>query len=497
MFQLFVAFLALLKCSIGLAEGKLVNSKIAISGWLLPELDLKKVPSWLGDDPVLGRLICPPITRLNLKSQINESLFFNKIQVYERDNKVIWHYEPKNGIYWWNGEAVTYEDLRKFFLEHLPLTVSERSGGLWKLPRFEIETSSEGLMIKWLTKPNFGPYILNGVPLNKDNTLSNNMFSYMCAGVYVPQQGDSKKELILVPTPGYKLNRPLLHFYLSQDFKDQQNFFRFKWANTHSVSADSRHPARPVSCKQLVHTPWVSGVIWQDGDLSSQQAIRQILTQMIPRGALLRAGAGSWGELISSLIPRSHPGYDQKVLVRSYGLEEGRKTLISNGYYSKRGQSKLFNQKGEKLSLGLMSLLPEETGSLVEKIVFDSYNAVGIDAFVTKNLSEAQGILAGVYLPLPQLDFLADMHSQAALGIFKLKDVATHASFHQLLAQYSQSLSFQHPDFTLLKAIHRILFDLEPISIIIQHQVCLEASSQWKLANIEQNDPDWFRKIIL
>ena len=53
---------------------------------------------------------------------------------------------------------------------------------------------------------------------------------------------------------------------------------------------------------------------------------------MTPRGELLRAGAGSLGNLVSGPLLRAHPGYDRSVLVREFNLDKAQTELDKLGY---------------------------------------------------------------------------------------------------------------------------------------------------------------------
>ena len=68
-------------------------------------LQSEKPPSWLSRDPVIGRLLCPPISRLNLAEKSSEFLIFKAVQEgVDRRGRHVWRYSLRPGIYWWQGK---------------------------------------------------------------------------------------------------------------------------------------------------------------------------------------------------------------------------------------------------------------------------------------------------------------------------------------------------------------------------------------------------------
>jgi hypothetical protein len=283
-----------------------------------------------------------------------------------------------------------------------------------------LETTGSSVRVRWDKKPMFGPYILSGAPFYKD--------SYQCAGLY-KKNGEKNK--------AYTSKRP----------EKLPQGGAFLWANKN-----------PRACPKPIPTPWVSLIIWQDPKLSQKDRI--LLTQLLPRGSILRMGAMGMGDLLSAPIPRDHPGYQPRIPVRPY-----------------LGEEALPAHPTKPLRL----FVQDSPGFILKKVVGDIYRSKGFPVEWTSTIEEAQGHLTSLYMPLPQLNYLGQTPQDWLSGD---KDLAKY------MAQYSLSLTEIRPDFALLKKIHERLFSLEPYSLLFQHQVCSSIA-------LDVEDPDWFKKWVV
>lgn len=483
-------------------NSSLSAAPVAIVGWPILEVDRNTPPLWLGDEPVLGRLICPPISRLNLSKKISEGLIFQNVTTNNDQKNPTWTYHLRSGIYWWNGDSVTASDLKDFISKQLDRIVREKGTGLWKLPQYALTTNSTSVSIRWNKEPDFGPYLFNGVSLWRPKQTESSdprQFRYECAGIYQPNVEDNG--ILLQPTKGYKVYRRQLFF--ASDKKALKNrpsalSLVFEMPDSFSVDPAKRPPDKKAYCPNPIHTPFLTAITWNVAQKQLANAkFRYILTSLTPRGSLLRAGAGFAGELQSSLIPRNHPGYQAKVLVRPFDLQASSEQLASLGYVRPQGDKVRLDLDKTPLSLNLVS--NREKPDLLEKVLADSYMAVGINVQYVKQNKRQQtkvdGVVTGIYLPWPDMNFLSHFHSSQK-SKFPFWNIGNR-KLDQDLEAYAVSLTKANPDFNKLQKIHTQLYSLEPVTVIMQHKACLHLTSNEKLKKIDVRDPDWFRKIIL
>lgn len=490
--------LALIVFGATLARGA---TEIAITGWPAPELGLSAPPLELGDDPVLGRQVCPPFTRLNLAQGKSEDLLVRRIVEEFRDAKrgALWRYELRDGLHWWSGAELKPAEAAASLASALPQLVLARGAGLWKLPHHEITVEGRDLVVRWKEPPEFGPYILNGLPLWRTAANPGKGPKFECVGVYRPELRPFG--VVLLPNRGYSVaaKLPELAIYApgapeaaKLDKKTPQIAFRhaalFDGA-PHGGDSDA-----PPGCAQLVELPLATVIAWNTTrGLTADPAFRALLTQLTPRGALVRSAAATLGELLSAPIPRVHPGYDGKVLVRPFDLDVVSRSLDGLGYPRKTPSSPRAGKDGTALTLRIVA----ESGaaSLAAKVLVDAFAAVGIavtfvdEANLTeKELRAADGHLAAVALDWPRADFLANFHSKASEPgpFWPLADGALDLA----LERYALSLTTATPSFQMLQAVHKRLYELEPVTVILQHKACFDR-------NVNTKDPDWFRHIIM
>ncbi len=66
----------------------------------------------------------------------------------------------------------------------------------------------------------------------------------------------------------------------------------------------------------------------------------------------------------------------------------------------------------------------------------------------------------------------------------------------RLLEQYAISLTEEAPNFQILRKIHKKLFEMETMTVIVNHHACLKDANGVE-RKINLKDPDWFRKLVL
>ena len=480
-------------------------SPINIVNWPMLSLDKKNIPVWLGNDPVIGRLICPPVSRLNLAKGKSEGLIFDNVSISQTSTgEVTWTYRVRTGIYWWNGTQVTGAHLKNFIEQNLTQIIENRSSSLWKIPQHSIKSMKLETSITWKHKPIFGPYFLNSAALWRKNitsSQSDNIFEYECAGIYYPHKDVAG--LILKPTKGYKAYRQEVYFTDQSNTVDQSEKteqLTFSMPDTFSIRPEKRPPDRPAKCNNQFQLPFLTSIIWNTkANPINQTKVRQLLTNLTPRGALLRSGSGYAGTLLSSVIPRNHPGYDDKILVRPFSAIRAAEGFKNLGFNRPQGDQDRLNHNQKPFQLTLMSMRPKL--GILEKVIADSFMSIGIlvhyEKYDPKQLNSARihGVVTGIHLPWPDMNFLNNFHSKAKPQFPFLS--LEQKSLDHLLENYAVSLTENTPDFSILKKLHRELYTLEPMTVILQHHACLDFKKAKTNVAIDVRDPDWFRKVLL
>ncbi len=473
-----------------LLNSSLIAGEISIAGWPHPEISNEKADLWLGNDPVIGRLACPPLTRVNLEKKKSEPLILKNVSEQQIGGQHLWNLELRSGIYWWNQKEVTADDIAHFIRNNLLDVAYKKSGGLWNVPKFEIKTSALTLKIIWKEKPPFGPYVFNGVSLyKKTESFSRGVFRFQCAGVYNFEK--TTDGLSLNPSKAYKQSLPKLALK-----QGQKADIAFLLAGTKPASIDRRPPDKPFDCKRKVSLPFLTVIRWNlKSKLLSSKAFRQLMTALTPRGALLRFGSGFLGDLVSAPILRHHPGYDKSIKVRSFDFDEVIERLNELGFDKRDAAGFRLSLAGEPVKIKISKSSKEE--HWIEKILIDSAKTVGLNLEIGSE-GAVDGRLSGIFINWPDLNYLPDFHSLSKMRGDRLSH--TNKKLDLALMSYAKSLSSQTPDFDLLKKVHGELYDLELMSVLVHHYACMTVNrslSKKVSGSVNTLDPDWFREIIL
>lgn len=434
--------------------------------------DDAKPSMWLANDPVLGRMICPALTRLNLEKKVSEPLILKSVHIDRPGAKTVtWVLGLRTGIYWWNGQELEAKDVADFLQKNLATIVKEKGSDLWTLPNFSITADKEFVRITFNREPEFGPYVLNGSVLWRERA-SKDPIKFECVGRFVPQK--ESDHMKLVPNRRYQHETKS---YLMQDlqtFHQQKlNGLGFRMADDQPTAPDKRKVFETAPCDCLVDLPTMNAVLWfENNPLLSDVKVRKRLSSLFPREALLGIGSGYWGTLPSSVIPKDHPGYSSERQVPDFVLTRAteRKPLFLSTMRGKVG--------------------------LVEKVLSDNLLVGGFDVqFVQADDKRLDGLITGLFLPWPEMDLYDAFHSKGKrkLGYRKTND----AELDRELDHYRRSLTLQTPDFSALKHVHKRLHDLEWISVLAQNKACIEFSGLTKKkSTIDSKDPDWFLNLL-
>lgn len=506
--SVFGLYIFLLQCFQSLVvHAKETEQDIWIVGWNQPGIagTSKQPPAWLGNDPVLGRLLCPPISRLLLDEQRSDGLIFSEVKTIANSNStfpIIWHYDLRPGIFWWSGKEVTSQDLKSFFEENLSKVVELLSGGSWKTPKFEMQIHQNGVQIKWRSAPAFGPYIWNGYPFySKQATPSKaSLFEWQCAGIYRPTK-ITQSSIYTEPNPGYHSIQNNIVFHTEmKNTTVSRRVIQFNMPDEFSVDPAQRSPTKPQKCSNPILTPYISAILWNpQNEFLSQAEIRKTLTSLLPRKTILEAASGFAGNILATFVPSIHPGHPDNLKPSSLKLTQASSKLTKLGYARPKGDSERIDQKGNPIELHLATQL--ERPGIVEKVIADTLLSVGIKThFVSlkdkkADIKKLDGALVGMRLPWPEMNLLPSFHPDSPQKL--PYQYVYPKSFLEHLSNHSLASTTEQPSFKQLHLITQELTKFEPASVLLQHRACLSDSKYRKHRPIREQDPDWFRKILL
>lgn len=443
--------------------------QVGIVDWPIPHLGLSAPSLWLGNDPILGRMVCPPLTRLNLEKEVSEPLIFKSVEEASRGTSYVWSLTLRSGIFWWNGEEISAVDIQKFFEKELRNFLLEKGSEAWAKHSFKIVTEGSKILLEWATAPPFGPFVLNGVPLWRKRVSKNSeQFVFECVGRYIPKV--TQEGILLQPNEKYANSRGTFLFQNGEQFAKHKTpeAVRFAMPNVLPKRPEERNPLQTVPCASHVYVPLASAVIWNLTKPWLQDAhVRKALASLFPRKTLLQAGASSWGSLSDSLIPENHPGFESLAQKSAPGVLKFAHPIR-------------------------FSSVRDDVG-LVEKVLLESLKNGGVEAeFVPLSRKEHDAFLTGLFLPWPEMDLFDRFHSEGRAVVSK--NLPHLPELDRLLSSYRNSLTRQQPDFSLLRKINRLLVEWEFVSVLVHHKACMEFPDMVKkeAVNVKEKDPDWF-----
>jgi hypothetical protein len=475
---------------------------INLYGWPQPDPTRESPAGWLGNDPIVGRLACPPLTRLNLRLKQVDDMLVRQIVV----EGAVWRFELRSGMFWWSGEPVVTADLVRFLEAELERVAVERGAGLWKVPARSISAGEGGnVVITWKETPVFGPYVLNGIPFAR-GTPAGSTPRFECVGLHRLRQDGAV--MVLEPRSGSRARASsvaILSAPRGGKVPRDKPYVALKTATDFSGNPWTRPGDDQVKCQTTLDLSAATMIAWNgEQGPTADPRFRRLLTQLVPRGALLRSGGASLGELLTAPIARRHPGYDARLALRPSDLDAASEGLTSLGYV-RSASTALRKLPGSTSDLKLLIASTDKASALVEKVVIDAFQAVGVGVrFVPagelKRGEHVDGILGTFDLDWPDSDLLSNFHSRAkhpqsgGIPLARLED----AELDGALERYSLSLTRGAPDFASLTAVHRRLYELEPVTVVMQHKACLEVGGGLALpkSGVDPLDPDWFRPFV-
>ena len=496
---------------------RLKAAVIVVSGWpfgVPGDPSKGDVPA--AEDAAFGRLACPSLTRLNLQQKKSEALLLRSV---EAESPTQWKFTLKSDLFWWSGKPVTSLDLATFLREEVCSAATGVFGADFTCPKFEVTELDGGAKgapptatVVWQSQPEFGPYILN----DRAFFHRSGNAGIECAGLYrYRNMGQSQVEFL--PAQGYLQKRPVLQFNeVREGRQSRKSQLDFTFA--------AGMPKGQL-CSHEALFPAVVGILWNDranGILATSPQARKALTQILPRGELLRAGAQGLGELVTSFIPRQHPGYNHSLRIRPYGVEEASVAFEKSGWPRAKAEAPRIDLKtGKPAVLRFLVQDPDSMGNdLLQKVVGDSLALLGIqsefiaeatDKTIDKTIDKAMppevlavasdsrtfdGVIGVFAAEWPAVNIVQSGDSNRMLQKFMKSKFFRQADTQQLARVYATSLTTASPDFTALQRFHEKLYDAELFSPVIQLGACLDRSAS-PPSKVDFTDPDWLKQLVL
>jgi ABC-type transport system substrate-binding protein len=456
-----------------------------IYGWPLAEKGFDDI--LLNQDALMGTYVCPALSRLNLKSGASEPMVLSKITA-ENGNKT-WILTLGDNARWAGGKAIDPSDLAAFISAELSSLVDKVLGPGIKIPQFSTRKDGKSLVVTFEAAPEFGPFIFN-----RSAFFRRVEGKIECAGPF--EAREEGKDLVLERRSSAKPSKLIISRQLTTGPTGAETL-SFRFGNELHPPTWERQIEEELSCKLPLDLPVMTMIAWNpEGRYTRLEEFRRAITSILPRGALLRAGAGSLGDLISAPILRSHPGYKKSILVMPYDLKKA--DAILNGINLVRSEKDGYRRTatGEVLEISIATD-PSQNAALLRKILDDSFRALGMRLTMVDNKAKADGILTGIQGNWPENDIAPILHSRQSGKVWPWR--YNFPDIDSAILEYNLSLTQQRPDFTLLSKIHELVTKREPFSVLVQHKSCMQYGKSGKAARSQPNirDPDWIRSAIL
>jgi ABC-type transport system substrate-binding protein len=462
----------------------------------LDSQDLYNIPSTQTTvDPLIGRVLCPPIFLYNQTKQQFDNIVTHAPNVKVHNGKQVWTYRLRKNIFWWDAKEVTVSDLKNFLLNNLEIAVKQKSLGLWKIPKFTISTHKRLVKITWSSSPVFGPYVFSGLAFFKAQSYKSKFLTlgYQCVGNYRPHR-ISENKLELQKSPGYKLTKaPHNLVYLKNSIptpQHQKNTLRFHTANTVSVVPNKRDANFRQPCSHLLDLPYVSSIIWHPRTDKAwlNPALRSIINKIIPREFIISSACGGWAKAANFLNENKTDLLD---IIKA--------NKQADQYLGSKNSHKWRKDKfGKTLTL---TLKVYERETILAKVLVDLIQLLGIKCELVVEKSKtnipADLSLIGLRLPYPELNMIASLHSNTleSSDSNNLFAAVKNKKLDRLLLLYASRLSWARVDNSSLRQIFKALTtDNQLFYFIIQHKVCLSGLSSKNKINSSSN---WFRDFLL
>jgi hypothetical protein len=472
--------------------------QIQISGSPWPSFELDSPSNITGQHPIYGTLVCPSLIESALSDTGVSSVLLAELpETRSEANKTIWNLRIKSGANWWSGDVWDASQLADFINLRLANIVRHASGDQWSLPSFKTEVLEDRGIVKiiWASSPKFGPGILANWPIYRlKKATASDSVKYECLGKFKLLSANNDK----VELNSKDTNLTVTQSPLKLGKSGPNKSLTFRLAANFGGSPWVRMSDEPIDCKQKLEIPNFLLLSWNSKLWPTNSAeLRKVLTQLSPRGELLRSGAGSLGDLVSAPILRSHPGYNKSVLVRPFSLSDSVKELERLGF--KRPSPARPRESGDDRELRLKIQVDEGLNGLIEKVIFDSFHSVGIGIERAKSdepSSEVHGRLSGIFFASRHFDWFPILKAQGSSAV--LLSFPDDQQLVDFAEKYSISLTEMKPRFELLRSLHQRFYELEPLVVLLHNRACVESSFKINASALESanTNPSWLTNIL-
>jgi ABC-type transport system substrate-binding protein len=475
-----------------------VAQMLYVSGWApAAQIDLKAPPPmWLGDDAIIGRLACPSIVRLEVdRGKNTPALLKNPPQVEKSGEKEVWTFTVRPGVRWWSGVSVDADSLAAWFKSNLSDIVQDRLGE--DVPsNVEINTAgSSSVKVTWPKSPGFGPYVLSGASLYRMTG-----GGVECAGLYAAKSIPGGVELSV--SKGYTAKYDKIQVLAASEAPAPgKKAVVFSMASKRAKVG--KNTINLASCSSRLDVPLMTVLMWNpDSPLASKPELRDALTRATPRGEILRTAAGNIGSLVSGPILRTHPGYNRKLPVKPYNLASAAQGFEKEGF--RQQHIGLPRTQGQDKPVLLRVARLSGRQDLVEKMIGDSYASLGVNSQFddsSKDGAQFDAAIVSVFIPWTSQDLRPLAHSKVLKSKGKSQlpfTPVTDKELDGLLDSYSRGLTYaEPPDFEVLRKVHQKWYDLEPWTVLLAHQYCVQGHGLKLPKKLNSLDSDWFRAAVI
>lgn len=448
------------------------ESRTVVAGWpFAAGVTDQPVPEWLLD-PAVGGLACPSLTRWTGAGRLEGVLA--DLSTHSEGSKVVWKLRPRSGAKHWSGAPLRGEDLRSFVDREFCRAVAVHFGEHLPCPAFQssVEPGAGGgaATVSFEQGLEMGPHVLSAIPYwRKREDGEKSAVPFECAGgfAWVDAGGSPGRTLRQVDPP-----HRIVRFDASTQALEEGAATLVV-----SMAGDGAMSWGPASagveggggaggqCSQVLDLPFFSVVRWRlDQPPVDRAEVRRALTQLLPRGELMRTGAAGLGDLVSSLISRQHGGYNSNVLVRRFNIKEGLESLgTSTGSQGSRVWEVVLER-------------PRSGGAmdLASRVIGDALGVAGVKVRWIDAASAPAGTVSMAHGRVEMVG--VDLATANMLPVFG-RSVASDEATSRSLVAYARGLSEGAMRLTQLQDAHAKVYALEPMTILMQHRACVVQGS--------------------
>lgn len=478
-------------------------SYLKISGWHLPwPEDSPSPPDWLGQDPIIGRLTCPPLSYVNLSEARSIPLLLKKVT--EKPNLVMgsirssWSYELRSGLYFWDGTPVTAVELKDFLVQNLAPWIARQTGGsVGGVPEFTAEiTGTSTVTVKWREEPAFGPYVMNNAPFyNAASSEGKGEGRYQCAGLYQPRK--DPEALVLAPVRAYGSNAPSLVFTDSGGEEPAFNLqLRIDAGPPDPTDALGGKQADGDSCRIKAEAPIATILFWNpQGPNASRIELRSVYDAILEAALRPLNTSNAYNGLLPAILRAEQ---DQTRGGSALGRSPAQR-LLALGYARPSTADKLKGQDGK--SPGFVIKLGVTLDADVQSTLKQAFLKEGIELqFSGRDAADApDAYLSTVVLPQGNQNYLPLFHSTARSGE-ALSWRQADKGIDRLLEAHLAETSGESMSFASLRDFEKMARSNLAYSVLFRYRLCIDTRRQVTPAGdraAAHLDFNWFKEMLL